>query len=58
VRRRPGRIGAAQAVDTHLGLGWLAVGIVHPAFLTRGSRQARPEMTIDARAERLVPVGD
>jgi hypothetical protein len=42
----------------HLGVGWLVVGIVYLAILTRGLRQAPPEMSIDAPAERLVPAAD
>lgn len=42
----------------YLGLGWLVVGIVYLAVLTRGLRQAPPELSIDTATEPLVAVGD
>lgn len=38
-----------------LGLGWLVIGVVYLAVLTRGFRQAPPEMSIDAPGGEPVP---
>ena len=46
-----------DANAVRLGLGWLAIGIVYLAVLTRGFRQAPPELRLEEPApEKVVPV--
>jgi putrescine importer len=45
-----------DANAVRLGLGWLAIGVVYLAVLTRGFRQAPPELRLEEPAEQAVPV--